>query len=57
MTTFFIIAGVTVTILGILALSVISGIYIAVKFFGLSLTLGTIKEKKDEQQRNRGRHP
>ena len=50
MKTFFIIAGVTVTILGVIAIAIISGVYIAVKFFGLVLTFSTLKKRKDEQQ-------
>jgi len=51
MKTFFIIAGVTVTILGVIAIAIISGVYIAVRFFGLSLTLGTIKEQQNDEER------
>jgi len=48
MNTFFIIAGITITILGVLAIAVISGIYIAVKFFGGVLTFGSIKETDED---------
>lgn len=49
MTAFFYIAGVVVTIIGLVAIAIISGVYIAVRFFGLTLTFGTIKEGKNEQ--------
>lgn len=47
MKTFFIIAGVTVTILGVIAIAIISGVYIAVRFFGVVLHFGYLQ---DEQQ-------
>lgn len=50
MSEFFIIAGVTVTILGVIAIAIISGVYIAVKFFGVILTFSTLKKRKDEQR-------
>lgn len=50
MNMFFIIAGITITILGVLAIAVISGIYIAVKFFGGVLTFGTIVERKEDDK-------
>lgn len=46
---FFFIAGVVVTIIGLVAIAIISGVYIAVRYFGLTLTLGTIKDGKNEQ--------
>ena len=49
---FFFIAGVVVTIIRVIAIAIISGVYIAVRYFGLTLTFGTIKEGKNEQQRD-----
>lgn len=49
MTTFFYIAGVVVTILGIAAIAIIPGVYIAVRYFGLTLTFGNIRQRNDEK--------
>lgn len=44
MNVFFITAGIIITVLGLLAIIVISAIYVAVKYFGVELSLGN-KEK------------
>ena len=48
MSMFFIVAGVVVTVLGIAAIAIITGVYVAVKFFGLVMTLGTTKEESTD---------
>lgn len=45
MTAFFTIAGVVVTILGIIAIAIISGIYIAVRFFGVVVRFGFFRDE------------
>ena len=50
MSAFFYIAGVVVTIIGIIAIAIISGIYIAVRFFGAVLTFGYLREKKNDTE-------
>lgn len=52
MSMFFIVAGVVVTIIGIAAIAIITGVYVAVKYFGLVMTLGTIKKDKNEERRD-----
>lgn len=49
MSPFYVIAGVVVTAVGIAAIAIVAGVYIAVKFFGLTLTLGTIKTHNDDE--------
>lgn len=44
MNAFFYIAGVVVTIIGVAAIAVISGIYIAVRFFGVVVRFGFMPE-------------
>ena len=51
MNVFFITAGIVVTILGLLAIIVISAVYVAVKYFGAELSLGN-KEKMEENEAN-----
>lgn len=48
MNAFFTIAGIVVTILGVAAIAIISGIFIAVKYFGAVLTFGYIKDDKED---------
>ena len=48
MKAFFVVAGVVVTIIGIAAIAIITGVYVAVKFFGLVMTLGTAKEESTD---------
>ena len=50
MKAFFVVAGVVVTIIGIAAIAIITGVYVAVKYFGLVMTLGTIKKDKNDEQ-------
>lgn len=50
MSAFFYIAGVVVTILGVLAIAVISGVYVAVRFFGVVLTFGSFKSKNNDTE-------
>ncbi len=50
MSMFFIVAGVVVTVLGIAAIAIITGVYVAVKFFGGVLTFGTVNEEEDDEQ-------
>ena len=50
MKAFFVVAGVVVTLLGIAAIAIITGVYVAVKFFGGVLTFGTIKEDENDEQ-------
>lgn len=49
MDVFFHIAGVVVTIIGIAAIGIISGVYVAVRFFGLRLTFGYLKDEKGKE--------
>ena len=39
MNAFFVIAGVTVTVIGIIAIGVIVGVYISVRYFGNEINL------------------
>ena len=48
---FFIVAGVVVTVLGIAAIAIITGVYVAVKFFGGVLTFGTVNEEEEDDER------
>ena len=48
MKAFFVVAGVVVTIIGIVAIAIITGVYVAVKFFGVEMTLGTTKEESTD---------
>jgi len=50
MTPFFIIAGITVTILGLLAIILVVGVYVAVKYFGFQLTFGTFKQYNNDER-------
>lgn len=50
---FFYIAGVVVTIIGIVAIGIISGVYVAVCFFGMQLTFGYKKDEKDTDVQQR----
>lgn len=52
MKAFFVVAGVVVTIIGIAAIAIITGVYVAVKFFGVVLTFGTVNEEEDDEQGN-----
>ena len=56
MTTFFIIAGVTVTILGILAIAVILGVLFYVRVLGYPLSLRYEKTPKNDQQTDKRNH-
>lgn len=47
MAAFFIIAGIVVTILGVLAIAILSGVLIAVRFFGAIIHFGYLED--DEQ--------
>ena len=47
---FFKIAGAVYTIIGTIAIAIVSGVYFAVKYFGCILTFGTIRKRKDEKQ-------
>ena len=49
MTAFFI-TGIVVTVLGVIAIAIISGVYIAVRYFGLVLTFGTLKRYGNDHQ-------
>ena len=54
MKAFFVVAGVVVTVLGIAAIAIITGVYVAVKFFGGELTFGTVNvEEEDDEQKNK----
>ena len=44
------IAGAVYTIIGTIAIVIVSGVYFAVKYFGCILTFGTLRRKKDEKQ-------
>ena len=46
------VAGVTVTVIWIIAIAIVSGVYIAVRFFGVVITFGYLKENNNEEQRN-----
>ena len=50
MNTIFVVAGIVVAVIGIAAIAIVSGIYIAVKFLGAQFTFGN---KEDEQDRTR----
>ena len=50
MSMFFIVAGVVVTIPGIVAIAIITGVYVAVKFFGGVLTFGTVNEEEEDDE-------
>lgn len=52
MKAFFVVAGVVVTIIGIVAIAIITGVYVAVKFFGGVFTFGTIKEDENDERRD-----
>lgn len=47
---FFKIAGAVYTIIGTIAIAIVSGIYFAVKYFGCILTFGSIRKKEVEKQ-------
>lgn len=47
MSAFFIIAGIVATIIGLVAIAILSGVLIAVRFFGVVLHFGYIED--DEQ--------
>lgn len=49
MTPFFIIAGIVVTVIGLADIAIISSVFIAVKYFGLILTFGINKERKNDE--------
>ena len=48
METILTIAGIIITILGILAIAIVSGVYIAVKYLGANITFGTYKDGEEE---------
>lgn len=52
MNKFFIVAGVVVTVLWIAAIAIITGVYVAVKYFGGVFTFGTIKKNENDERRD-----
>ena len=52
MNIFFYVAGIVATISGVIAIAVVTGVYIAVKFFGIFITLGYIKDDEQGNQRD-----
>lgn len=43
-----IVAGTIISIVGIAAIAIVSGVYIAVKYFGAHITFGTIDEDEND---------
>lgn len=50
MDTFLKIAGAVYTIIGTIAIVIVSGVYFAVKYFGCILTFGSIRKMEVEKQ-------
>ena len=44
------IAGAVYTIIGTIAIVIVSGVYFAVKYFGCILTFGTLRRKDEKQE-------
>lgn len=50
MTAFFYIAGIVVTVVGLVSFAILSGVLIAVRFFGAVLHFGYIKDEEDDNE-------
>lgn len=50
MDTFLHIAGIVYSIIGTIAIAIVSGVYFAVKYFGCILTFGSIRKREVEKQ-------
>ena len=42
------IAGAIIAVVGIIAIAIVSGVYIAVKYFGAHITFGTYNDGEEE---------
>ena len=50
MDTFLHIAGIVYSIIGTIAIAIVSGVYLAVKYFGCTLTFRYVRSRRGETQ-------